>query len=1177
MRAPPHALCTCYIWAYQTKQFMKRIIGILLMAAAIAPLAKAERVLEGTEAWKEIRGAEVVRYKDFSSVPAFIKFREGYRIYFSEWQEWMLKRYFKGNSDITFELIGTESDARQMHYRYRQTSEGYPIEFGVWIVHTENGQVVSMNGELFEDVPKFAPGISEASALQAALDHIGASVYKWEIPQEEQLLQSETNNPGASYYPLGNLAVINEDVSLRKVELKLAWKFNIYAHSPMSRSEVYVDAQTGNILFTHNLIHHADSNGVAVTGYNGTQDIVADYTGSSFRLRETGRGNGIETFNMGTGVSYWAATDFTDADNFWNISTIDKYATDAHWGAEMTYDFYWDNFNRNSINGNGFKLLSYIHYDLNYGNAFWDGQRMTYGDGNNGNTPFTAIDIAGHEITHGLTTFTADLVYQDEPGALNESFSDIFGAAVEFFANGGSGDWLMGEDLGFVIRSMNNPGTYGDPDTYFGNNWYSGTADNGGVHTNSGVQNFWFYLLSQGGSGINDQGESYNVQGIGIEDAQAIAFRNLTVYLTTSSQYEDARFYAIQSALDLFGPCSQEATSTGNAWYAVGVGNPYSPTVDADFSSSSTGSCALPFEVDFYNLSSNATTYSWNFGDGGSSSLPNPSHTYTQAGAYTVSLQVSSSCGNDSKTLVDYITVGPEAPCEVLLPEAGAAPQQTGCEGVLYDNGGPTGNYDDDTDGWVTIAPCGAQNVTIYFDDFDIEPGGGSSCIYDYVSVYDGDSPTAPLLGKYCNSNPPPASLTSTGGVITIRMFADQGLNLPGFRISWECAENNAPPVADFEATYTESCNGHIGFEDLSENCPVQWSWDFGDGNTSNDQNPNHIYTQDGTYNVQLTVNNANGSNSITKTAYIVVDHPDMPAGEDVDICPGESATLIVSGSGENRWYDNIFATTPIHVGDTLVTPVLNGTTSYFVESVVPNNPQHVGPPNNSIGSGGYYNSYQHLYFDAFADVELISVKVYATGAGVRTIQLRDNNSNVLDERTVNMASGEQVIDLNFMVAPGSDYELGMSNTSQVNMYRNDGGVQFPYTINNVVSISRSSYNFDPYGNYFFFYDWQVRDLCLSERSTVTASTAVCLGVEELAREDISIYPNPSHGHFTLQWGEADVKNVEIRNAHGQVIHIVPAPALRNTEQIGLNLAAGVYFVKVVTERGALTERVVIQ
>ena len=126
---------------------------------------------------------------------------------------------------------------------------------------------------------------------------------------------------------------------------------------------------------------------------------------------------------------------------------------------------------------------------------------MTYGDGSGSYNPFCALDIAGHEIGHGLMDYTANLVYSYESGALNESFSDIWGTAVEFYGKFSQANWQVGEDIGVTLRDMSDPKSYGDPDTYQGTNWATGPADNGGVHTNSGVQNFWFYLLTVGGTG----------------------------------------------------------------------------------------------------------------------------------------------------------------------------------------------------------------------------------------------------------------------------------------------------------------------------------------------------------------------------------------------------------------------------------------------------------------------------------------------------------------------------------------------------------------------------------------------------------------------------------------------------------------------------------------------------
>ena len=192
---------------------------------------------------------------------------------------------------------------------------------------------------------------------------------------------------------------------------------------------------------------------------------------------------------MNQGDVYGNAVDFTDTDNNWNnVNTnLDEYATDAHWGAEMTYDYYLNNHGRNSIDDNGLALKSYIHYQAGpnpFFNAFWNGNWMTYGDGNGNNvTPLTSMDIAAHEVTHGLTQHTASLIYQGESGALNESFSDIFGTCIENFARPSNWNWTLGEDIGTIFRSMSNPNTFNDPDTYMGTYWIPTDTvfDNGGV------------------------------------------------------------------------------------------------------------------------------------------------------------------------------------------------------------------------------------------------------------------------------------------------------------------------------------------------------------------------------------------------------------------------------------------------------------------------------------------------------------------------------------------------------------------------------------------------------------------------------------------------------------------------------------------------------------------------
>ncbi len=303
------------------------------------------------------------------------------------------------------------------------------------------------------------------------------------------------------------------------------------------------------------------------------------FIAGTYRLRETSRGGGIQTFDMKHSTNLSNRVDFVSEDSVFN-SENSKVGVSVHWGVEQTYDYYFQSFSRNSFDDAGGIVRSYAHFDNSWFNAQWDGANLRFGDGTSNSSPLVTIDIVAHEFTHGVTQYTADLIYFAESGALNESFSDVFGTSAEFFALGSAADWLMGRGA-VQIRSMSNPNAFGNPDTYKGQFWAPlDGADNGGVHTNSGVQNFWYYLLSEGGSGVNDFGKSYSVVGIGIDKAGQIAYRNLAVYLTPSSDYSEARLGSMNAAIDLYGRNSQEFNSVVDAWDAVGVLFPQlSPTI----------------------------------------------------------------------------------------------------------------------------------------------------------------------------------------------------------------------------------------------------------------------------------------------------------------------------------------------------------------------------------------------------------------------------------------------------------------------------------------------------------------------------------------------------------------------------------------------------------------------
>ncbi|HOY31349.1 MAG TPA: M4 family metallopeptidase [Bacteroidales bacterium] len=1076
---------------------MKKIL--LLFSVILISVSVFAQTYTGSSARAIVPGAEMVVKDTQLDIPTFIRFAKVSEPEFKDPQLW-LEDHFKIGSDLNLKLIHSEKDDLGFtHYRYQQTYKGYPIHSNVFIVHVRNNRIFSMNGQLFSklNVPANAM-LTEAQALDKALVYVAAETYKWQIPGEEKLLKYIMNDDKATYFPKGTLVMIPAEHLFKGDNYRLAYQFDIYAHQPMSRQWVFVDAATGQVVHTlqriHSENHDAQSvaTGTAATKYSNTRTIITDYTGTTYRLRDATRGLGIETYDMNTGTSYTSAVDFTDADNNWTGTNTaqDEVARDAHWGTETTYDYFYTKHGRNSINNAGLKLLSYVHYDVDYANAFWDGTRMTYGDGDNTYSPLTTLDICAHEITHGLTEYTANLNYSYESGALNEGFSDIFGTSTEFYGKPTSqtGNWTVGEEIGAPFRSMSNPNLYGQPDTYLGTDWYTGTGDNGGVHYNSGVINFWYYLLCQGGSGTNDNGNAYNVTAITMAKAEKIAFRALTVYLTSSSQYAQARTYTIQACADLYGGCSQEMISVTNAWYAVGVGAAYSSSaVDADFTACPAAQCtAAPFTVQFTNQSTNGNTYLWSFGDGSTSTASAPSHTYTGNGAYNVKLVAyGGTCGSDSITKTGFITVGPSYPCEVALPASGTGTTQTNCTGKLYDSG-LCSDYGNLTDGTITIAPTGASSVTLTFSTFDFEAN------YDYLYVYNGPTTaSAQVAGSPFSGTTIPGPVTSSGGAITIRQYSDTYVVGSGFSLQWTCTSSAAPPDANFVANVTSSCTGTINFTDQSTNTPASWLWNFGDGQTSTLQNPSHTYSTNGTFTVKLRVTNQYGADSLIRTDYITIDMPDGPTATGATVCQGTAAQLTASGNGTLNWFDSPTSNTSLYTGGTYTTPVLNTTTNYYVQSTAGGS-AYTGLTNKVNTTASNISAEQGLIFTALQPFVLKSVKVYSvsTGATSKTVTLKNSSGATLSTITANnVPNGESRITLNFNVPAGTNLRLTAPANSYLFRDNNLPTSTFPITLPDVLSITSTTAGSNPQTYYYYFYDWEVElPSCNSLRTQVTAT-----------------------------------------------------------------------------------------
>lgn len=524
------------------------------------------------------------------------------------------KRMYKLDDNNTFTSFKTNVDRNGVeHTRYQQFYKGIRVEFGMLIMHSSNGNVTSLNGELYDAKNvNVSASLSKEAGFTHAKNYINADRYLWENTADAKVMEYTK--------PTGELMIFPD---VNTGEVHLAYMYDIYATQPIKRNEVYVDAHTGHILYENPIIKHANrlvsdneikqratqletavtfAPGNAATRYSGTRTIETTFTGGNYVLNDATRGNGINTYDCNDTASY-PTTNFTDNDNNWtageyNNGAKDNGALDAHWGAEMTYDFFSDVFNRNSFDNNGATINSFVHFNLiangspSNDNAFWNGQVMTYGDGSSFDI-LTSIDVCGHEIGHAVCTHTANLAYQNQSGGMNEGFSDIWGACIEQYGRTGSLSggttadvWLIGEDLYWSpLRSMSDPLSRNNPDTYLGTRWTT-TGDEGscvpagnsndhcGVHNNSGVLNHWFYILSEGKSGTNNapSPDTYNVAGIGMEKAAEIAYLTERDYLTANSTYFDARAGSIAVAKSLYCANGPEVIAVTNAWHAVNVG-----------------------------------------------------------------------------------------------------------------------------------------------------------------------------------------------------------------------------------------------------------------------------------------------------------------------------------------------------------------------------------------------------------------------------------------------------------------------------------------------------------------------------------------------------------------------------------------------------------------------------
>ncbi|MFE7272967.1 M4 family metallopeptidase [Streptomyces sp. NPDC057623] len=482
--------------------------------------------------------------------------------------------------DTTVRDVIVDADGTQ-HVRYDRTYRQLPVLGGDFVVHlAKDGTYRSASRATRSAIslPSVTPLISAPKAAGLAATVLRAA-------NVGETLKRLTSRPELVVDALHGAP-------------KLAWRTDAVAQdsagNPVARTTL-TDARTGTRIDAWDSIEKASGDGKSL--YAGTVPLETTASGSAYRLKDATRGgtytgdaaNKTDLCVLTICLSRAPATVFTDADNHWGTGAGTDRSTaavDAQYGTDVTWDYYADVHGRKGIAGDGKGSFNRVHYGNDYNNAFWDDSCfcMTYGDGDGTQLgPLVSLDVAGHEMTHGVTSKTAALTYSGESGGLNEATSDVFGTLVEFHAGNTAdpGDYLIGEK---VVRSGlgRNALRYMDKPSKDGASvdcWSTGTKDLD-VHYSSGVGNHFAYLLAEGSGAKTVNGVSYNsptcdgssVKGIGRDKMGKIWYRALTVYMTSSTNYAGARTSTLNAAKDLYGAGSAEYLAVGAAWSAVNVG-----------------------------------------------------------------------------------------------------------------------------------------------------------------------------------------------------------------------------------------------------------------------------------------------------------------------------------------------------------------------------------------------------------------------------------------------------------------------------------------------------------------------------------------------------------------------------------------------------------------------------
>jgi len=444
-----------------------------------------------------------------------------------------------------------EGENGYIHYKYEQQHEGLPIFGNTYVLHEKAGRVTSASGLYSPQMKQPAhPDISAATAISLAKSAMKAEQYA------ETMLQP-------------TLCFVDPAFPRMSESTRLSYQIDLHSTKPFDKQRYFIDAHSGKVIRHFPLVLEEGVPSKAKTKYYGTQNIVTDSLApNQFVLRDPGRGGGIVV--KGTNGSA-----FTNTNSNWDLTNQqqDEVALDAHYCTQEYFDMMLKDYDWEGIDGKGKALIAVVHKN-EYGgaNAFWDGTATNYGDGDCNYGPLTTLEVVGHEFTHGLIEYTSNLVYDQEPGAINESLADMFGKMLERKKDPLHFSWNLGHSFSqspttIPFRKMSDPKSLKMPAYYRGEYW----EDRADVHINSSIGNLWFSMLVDGKQGINEAGFAFNIPALGMEKVGKIIFLVNNAYFTSSSDYQKFLQYALLAADELYGANSIEKMAVLEAWKAVGI------------------------------------------------------------------------------------------------------------------------------------------------------------------------------------------------------------------------------------------------------------------------------------------------------------------------------------------------------------------------------------------------------------------------------------------------------------------------------------------------------------------------------------------------------------------------------------------------------------------------------